>query len=137
MDTELGRQIGSGLSNLAAQLLAHQKSSARDRAAMLDKIDKLDEKFDEKFDALSERVLDVCDRGRAEHGHFDDRLTALETRLAVQEARSEGRRDILRPIGVWAARYWFYILAFGYVAMHDALPAIEQIFAAQLRGSLP
>lgn len=128
--------VARALDNLHAMLMSHQQASARDRHAMLEKIDRLDEKFDAKFDDLARRVVDVCDRGRGEHRGFDDRLGALELRMKEAEARAKGRADILKPVLEWSGKNWLaLILAVALCWQTYVAPALQAFAPTQARAS--
>lgn len=134
MDSELGRQIGHGLNNLSASLLAHQQASARDRSAMLDKIDTLSDKMDGKFDTLAERIIDVCDRGGTEHRDFAHRLDAIELRLATQEARREGSNQFKQTIQgavTWTLEHGWKLALVLYVGWTQIEPIIARATGLQ------
>lgn len=82
MDSELGRQIGNGLNNLAASVLEQQRAAARDRQALLDRMDshydKLDSKIDMRFAEVEKRLVQVCDQGGEEHEEMRRRIALLE-----------------------------------------------------------
>lgn len=142
VDAELARQIGQGLDRLSASLLSHQEASARDRHAMLEKLDAIHAKFDAKFDALADRIVDVCDRGRGEHRSFDERLGVLELRLTAAESRAAGRADILKPAMEWAGKNWLALaVAAAFTFQSYVAPAIARAFTAptqavEIRGAL-
>ena len=142
MDAELARQLGHGLNNLSNQLLEHQKASARDRSAMLTKIDAINDKMDSKFDALAREIVDVCDRGGSEHRGFASRLDAIELRLATQEARKQGSdqtRQAFAAATTWTLEHGWKLALVVFVAWQSLAPMLARSVAPaaatqQLRG---
>jgi hypothetical protein len=102
------QQIGFGLNNLNAAVLANQAASERRHAH-------LENRLDERFDALYKRLDEVCDRGGAEHKEFRDAIVSLDLRLRVQEARKQGQADILKPAMAFLSKHWLGILVVGYI----------------------
>lgn len=108
MENEALRQIGNGLNNLHAAMLASQKASERRHSF-------LEQRLDERFDALYKRLDEVCDKGGEDHKEFRDAIVNLDTRMRVQEARQLGRADIWKPMVGWATKNWPIVLLVLYI----------------------
>lgn len=134
--------LASGLDRLSAALLSHQEASARDRHAMFEKLDALNDKMDAKFDALASRIVDVCDKGQGEHRNYENRLNALELRIIATESRAAGRADILKPAIEWAGKNWLALMvAAAFTFQSYVMPAIARALsspaqAVDIRGAL-
>lgn len=129
LNAELARQIGSGLNNMHAALLEHQRASARDRGATLAKIDALSDKVDAKFDAFGNRLNEVCDKGGLEHRAFATRLDHVERRLDVQEARRQGQAQTVRLFadsGTWLLEHGWKLALVLFVGWQAISPTLER-----------
>lgn len=138
MDAELGRQIGNAVTALGNSLLEHQRSSARDRGIMLQKMDDNRDEVNAKLDKIGLDIKDVCDRGRSEHRSFDDRLTALERRFETDTARKQGAdqmRQFFAGAVTWTLEHGWKAAMVLYIAGSTLIPMAERYFAP--RASAP
>jgi len=125
----MARQLGNGLSSLAASLLEHQRASARDRGMMLQKLDDIRDDFTAKFDTLAKDIVDVCDRGGQQHRGFAERISVLELRVATDEAKRQGRDQIKKAFAsttTWTLEHGWKLALVLYVVWTQAEPFIAR-----------
>ncbi len=110
-----------------------ERSAEEARAAARDinrRFDRFEDAVGKRFDGLDQRVADICDFRRQEHGEFRAGIDALTDRLDAKDAEARGRAQVFGAFGK-AAKFavdnaWIIItLGLGvWTVADDIIPAV-------------